>query len=104
MLRSSGGPGSRPRWMPSAIALMTAANDRYGLTAESTDRYSNRPGALTRSAVGRFWNPQSAYSGAQKQVSQNRRYEVTVGAVMQVNAPRWSRKPPIAFRPSLLGS
>jgi len=33
--------------MPSSIALMIAAKDRYGLTAESTDRYSNRPGALT---------------------------------------------------------
>ena len=41
--------------MPSSIALMIAAQDRYGLTAESTDRYSNRPGALTRSAVVRFW-------------------------------------------------
>src|SRR5258708_39124398 len=104
MLRSSGGPGSRPRWMPSAIALITAANDRDGLTAEATDRYSNRPGALTRSAVVRFWKPQSAYSGAQKPVSQNRRYELTVGAVMQVRAPRWSRMSRIAFRPSLLVS
>ena len=41
--------------MPSSIALMIAAQDRYGLTAESTDRYSNRPGALIRSAVVRFW-------------------------------------------------
>ena len=59
--------------MPSSIALMIAAKDRYGFTAESTDRYSNRPGALTRSAVVRFWNPQSAKSGAQNPVSQNRR-------------------------------
>ena len=42
------------------MALSSPANDRYGLTAESTDRYSNRPGALTRRAVVRFWKPQSA--------------------------------------------
>jgi hypothetical protein len=59
--------------MPSCIALMIAANDRYGFTAESTARYSSRSGELTRSAVVRFWYPQSANSGAQKPVSQNRR-------------------------------
>src|SRR5258705_5053788 len=103
MLRSSGGPGSRLRLMPSAMALMMAAKERYGFTAESTDRYSNLPGALTRSAVVRFWNPQSANNGAQKPVSQNLRYELTVGAVMQVSADRCSRTPPIALSPSLLG-
>src|SRR5215471_9176684 len=104
MLRSSGSPGSRFRLMPSSMALMSAAKDRYGFTAESTERYSNLPGALTRSAVVRFWNPQSANSGAQKPVSQNRRYELTVGAVMQVSADMCSSSPPIEFSPSLLGS
>ena len=47
--------------------------ERYGLTAESTERYSNRPGALTRSAVVRFWNPQSAKTGAQNPASAKRR-------------------------------
>ena len=40
---------------PVPIAAISAAIDRYGLTAESTERYSNRPGADTRSAVVRFW-------------------------------------------------
>ena len=56
--------------MPSSIALMRAPSARYGLTAESTDRYSKRSGDDTRSAVVRFWNPQSANTGAQKPVSQ----------------------------------
>ena len=47
--------------------------DRYGFTDESTERYSKRPGALTRMAVVRFWNPQSAKTGAQKPASANRR-------------------------------
>src|SRR6478752_179527 len=51
MLRSSGGPGSSCRSIPSSIALISAASERYGLTAESTERYSKRPGAETRSAV-----------------------------------------------------
>ena len=68
--------------MPSFIAASSAANDRYGFTAESTERYSNRPGAQMRSAVVRFWKPQSAKTGAQNPASQNRRYEFTVGAVM----------------------
>ena len=59
--------------MPSRIATMSAASERYGFTAESTDRYSNRPGAETRSAVVRFWYPQSAKTGAQNPVSQSRR-------------------------------
>ena len=65
--------------MPSHIAMISAAIERYGFTAESTERYSNRPGAETRSAVVRFWKPQSANTGAQKPVSQRRRYEFTVG-------------------------
>ena len=44
---------------------MSAAKVRYGFTAESTERYSNRPGALIRSAVVRFWKPQSAKTGSQ---------------------------------------
>ncbi len=40
--------------MPSPIAAMSTAIERYGLTAESTERYSKRPGAETRSAVVRF--------------------------------------------------
>ena len=59
--------------MPSRMATIRPAIDRYGLTVELTERYSNRPGALTRSAVVRFWNPQSAYSGAQNPVSHSRR-------------------------------
>ena len=47
--------------------------DRYGLTAESTERYSKRPGALTRRAVVRFWKPQSAKIGAQNPASAKRR-------------------------------
>jgi hypothetical protein len=73
MFRSSGGPGSRLRASPSFIAIRSAANDRYGFTAESTDRYSYRPGAEIRSAVVRFWNPQSAKIGAQNPASANRR-------------------------------
>ena len=82
--------------MPSSMALISAAIERYGLTAESTERYSKRPGAETRSAVVRFWKPQSAKTGAQKPVSQSRRYELTVEAVTAVSAPRCSRMPPIA--------
>ena len=41
--------------MPSHMAMISAAIERYGLTAESTERYSKRPGAETRSAVVRFW-------------------------------------------------
>ena len=73
MLRSSGGPGSILRSMPSRIAAMSVPSDRYGFTAESTERYSKRPGADTRSAVVRFWKPQSANTGAQKPVSHRRR-------------------------------
>ena len=57
-----------------------------------------------RSAVVRFWNPQSAKIGAQNPASQNRRYELTVGDVMQVSARRCSRTPPIAWRPILPGT
>src|SRR5580700_3726088 len=103
MFPSSGGPGSRLRLMPSSIALMIAANDRYGLTEESTERYSNRPGALIRSAVVRFWKPQSAKIGAQNPASAKRRYEFTVGAVIAVRARRWARTPPMACSPILLG-
>ena len=85
--------------MPSRIAMISAAMDRYGFTAESTERYSNRPGADTRSAVVRFWKPQSANTGAQKPVSHRRRYELTVGDEIAVSAPRCSRMPPIAQRP-----
>ena len=74
------------------------------MTAESTERYSKRPGAETRSAVVRFWKPQSAKTGAQKPVSQRRRYEFTVGDEIAVSAPRCSRMPPIAQRPTWLGS
>ena len=85
--------------MPSSMALISAASERYGLTAESTERYSKRPGAETRSAVVRFWKPQSAKTGAQKPVSQSRRYELTVEALIAVSAPRCSRMPPIAHLP-----
>src|SRR5215475_7432107 len=104
MLRSSGAPGSSLRLMPSSITLISAASDRYGFTAESTDRYSKRPGADTRSAVVRFWKPQSANTGAQKPVSHSRRYELTVEAVTAVSAERCSRMPPIDWMPILLGS
>ena len=50
------------------------------MTDASTERYSKRSGDEIRSAVVRFWYPQSAKTGAQKPVSQNRRYELTVGA------------------------
>ncbi len=40
---------------PVAIASISAAMARYGFTAESTERYSKRPGEETRSAVVRFW-------------------------------------------------
>ena len=36
-------------------ALSSAAPIRYGLTMESTDRYSKRPGADMRSPQVRFW-------------------------------------------------
>ncbi len=55
------------------MALMRPAIERYGLTAESTERYSKRPGAEIHNAVVRFWNPQSAKTGAQKPVSHKRR-------------------------------
>src|SRR5919205_265059 len=53
MFRSSGSPGSSWRSIPSRMATMSAASERYGFTAESTERYSKRPGAETRSAVVR---------------------------------------------------
>ncbi len=73
MLRSSGSPGSSLRSIPSHMAAISVAIERYGFTAESTERYSKRPGAETRSAVVRFWKPQSAKTGAQKPVSHRRR-------------------------------
>ena len=40
--------------MPSSKACSSAAAIRYGFTVESTERYSNRPGAEMRSAQVRF--------------------------------------------------
>ena len=77
--------------------------DRYGFTAESTERYSKRPGALTRSAVVRFWKPQSAKTGAQNPASAKRRYELTVGAVMAVSARRWVEHTADGVQPGLRG-
>ncbi len=55
------------------MTLINPASARYGLTAESTDRYSKRSGDEIRRAVVRFWYPQSAKTGAQNPVSQKRR-------------------------------
>ena len=85
--------------MPSCIASSSPANDRYGFTAESTERYSNRPGAEIRRPVVRFWKPQSAKIGAQNPASHNRRYELTVGEDKHVSARRCLMMPPIAHRP-----
>ena len=54
---------------PAIHGVQQSRRHQIGLTIESTARYSKRPGAEILNPVVRFWNPQSANTGAQKPVS-----------------------------------